>query len=74
MESEIAAGNFDSQIYRINKMTFSISASFQAENGTTKLSYSNEKYLLIATGYYAKVFVYNVTNNFSLLHTLKYHE
>eukprot|EP00828_Plagiopyla_frontata_P043525 TRINITY_DN6815_c0_g1_i2.p2 TRINITY_DN6815_c0_g1~~TRINITY_DN6815_c0_g1_i2.p2 ORF type:complete len:177 (-),score=22.58 TRINITY_DN6815_c0_g1_i2:140-670(-) len=27
-----------------------------------------------ATGYYAKVFVYNVTNNFSLLHTLKYHE
>ena len=71
---EIVAGNFDNVVYRINKLTFSIISSFNAERSTTKLAYSSEYNLLMATGYYAKVFVYNITNDYTLLHTLSYHE
>ena len=75
LPSEIVAGSFDNAIYRIDKSTFQIITSFSADFlGTTKIAYSSDYNLLMVTGYYSNIYVYDVADNFNLLRTLSYHE
>lgn len=42
--------------------------------GTTKIAYSSDYNLVMTTGYYSTIYVYNVSDNFNLLRVLKYHD